>query len=65
MQLKRICYSCDLIDDPELITEYKKYHLAENVRPEITKSIKNAGLRRFAFSTQMISTLYLHCFRKK
>jgi len=44
MQLKRICYACDLIDDLELIEEYKKYHLAENARPEITKSIKDAGV---------------------
>ncbi|MXO04830.1 L-rhamnose mutarotase [Flavobacterium sp. HBTb2-11-1] len=44
MPLKRICYVCDLIDNPELIEEYKKYHLAENARPEITKSIKDAGI---------------------
>lgn len=42
MSVKRLCYSCDLIDNPELITEYKKYH--ESVWPEITKSIKNAGI---------------------
>ncbi|OIV41691.1 L-rhamnose mutarotase [Flavobacterium johnsoniae] len=44
MPFKRICYACDLIDNPELIEEYKKYHLAENARPEITKSIKDAGI---------------------
>ena len=44
MQNKRLCYSCDLKNDPELIAEYKKYHAAGNAWPEITKSIKDAGI---------------------
>jgi len=44
MNTQRYCYSCDLKDDPKLISEYKKYHIQENVWPEITKSIKDAGI---------------------
>lgn len=40
----RHCFSCDLKDDPKLIEEYKNYHAAGNARPEITKSIKDAGI---------------------
>ena len=40
----RLCFSCDLKDDPKLIAEYKKYHAPENAWPEITKSIKDAGI---------------------
>ena len=38
----RLCFACDLKDDPFLIAEYKKYHKA--VWPEILKSIKDAGI---------------------
>ena len=44
MNTQRYCYSCDLKNDPKLISEYKKYHIQENVWPEITKSIKDAGI---------------------
>lgn len=44
MNTKRFCYSCDLKDNPELIAEYKAYHAAGNAWPEITKSIKDAGI---------------------
>ena len=44
MQTKRYCYSCDLKDNPELIAAYKKYHAPGNAWPEITKSIKDAGI---------------------
>jgi len=40
--LKRHCFALDLINDQELISEYKKHH--ENVWPEIVASIKNAGI---------------------
>ena len=42
MKLNRLCYACDLKDDPLLISEYKKYH--ERIWPEIEKSIKDAGV---------------------
>ena len=44
MNTKRYCYSCDLKDDSKLIEEYKNYHKAENAWPEITKSIRDAGV---------------------
>jgi len=34
----------DLVDDPNLIAEYERWHTAENGWPEITKSIKDAGI---------------------
>jgi L-rhamnose mutarotase len=41
-ELKRHCFALDLIDDPKLIAEYKKYH--EKIWPEITTSIKASGI---------------------
>ena len=43
-KLKRHCFSCDLKDNSELIAMYKEYHKTGNVWPEITESIKAAGL---------------------
>jgi len=40
--LKRHCFALDLIDDAQLIAEYKKYH--EQIWPEITASIVNSGI---------------------
>jgi L-rhamnose mutarotase len=40
--MKRYCLTLDLKDDPELIAEYKRHH--EKIWPEITKSIKDAGI---------------------
>ncbi|GJM29483.1 MAG: L-fucose mutarotase [Cyclobacteriaceae bacterium] len=42
--MKRYCLSCDLKDDPALIEEYKRYHEPGNIWPEITRSIKDAGI---------------------
>jgi len=39
---RRYCLTLDLKDDTELIAEYKRYH--ENIWPEITKSIRDAGI---------------------
>lgn len=44
MKTTRFCYSCDLKNDSKLIKEYKQYHAAGNAWPEITKSIKDAGI---------------------
>lgn len=40
--MKKFCLALDLIDDPELIAEYEKYH--QNVWPEIKQSILNSGI---------------------
>jgi len=39
---KRYCLTLDLKNDPKLIAEYKHHH--EKIWPEITKSIKDAGI---------------------
>ena len=44
MKTKRYCFSCDLKNDQKLIEEYKKFHAVGNAWPEITKSIKDAGI---------------------
>jgi len=40
--MRRYCLTLDLKDDPTLIAEYKRYH--QKIWPEITQSIKNAGV---------------------
>ena len=40
--VKRYCLALDLIDDPQLIAEYKRYH--EDVWPEVKESIASAGV---------------------
>lgn len=44
MVLNKICYTCDLIDNKELIEQYINYHSKDNTWPEITKSIKDSGI---------------------
>ncbi|PJJ07779.1 L-rhamnose mutarotase [Flavobacterium sp. 1] len=44
MNSKKICYACDLVDNPELIELYKQYHSQGSAWPEITKSIKDSGI---------------------
>jgi len=43
---RRFCYALDLQDDPELIAEYERYHRAENAWPEITASLRAAGIEQ-------------------
>jgi L-rhamnose mutarotase len=40
---KRYCFTLDLKADPEMIATYKRHH--EKIWPEITESIKAAGVR--------------------
>lgn len=40
--MKKYCLALDLVDDPELIAEYEKYH--QNVWPEIKQSILDSGI---------------------
>ena len=40
--MKRYCFALDLINDPELISDYKKHH--KQIWPEITKSIQSSGI---------------------
>lgn len=41
---QRFCLALDLKDDPALIETYKNYHAPGKVWPEITDSIKSAGI---------------------
>ena len=42
--MKRFCLALDLIDDPDLISEYEHWHKAENAWPEIRESITGSGI---------------------
>ena len=42
MAAQKYCLALDLVDDAELMAEYKEYH--KNIWPEITKSIKDSGI---------------------
>ena len=42
--MKRYCLAVDLVDNPESIKEYEHWHKPENGRPEIMKSITEAGI---------------------
>ena len=42
MAAQRYCLALDLVDNADLIAEYKDYH--KNIWPEITKSIKDSGI---------------------
>ena len=41
---QRFCFACDLKENPELIKLYREYHAPGNAWPEITDSIKSAGV---------------------
>lgn len=40
----RVCLTCDLVNTPELIAEYKKYHSPEHHWVEIADGIKTSGI---------------------
>lgn len=42
--MKRYCLAVDLIDDAALIAEYQQWHTPEKTWPEVTKSIRDAGI---------------------
>jgi L-rhamnose mutarotase len=42
--MKRYCLALDLVDDAESIAAYEYHHKKENRRPEIMKSITDAGI---------------------
>lgn len=44
MKTQKFCLALDLVDDQELIEEYKRFHAEGNAWPEITKSISDAGI---------------------
>jgi len=42
MAAQKYCLALDLVDDAQLMVEYKSYH--QNIWPEIAKSIKDSGI---------------------
>jgi L-rhamnose mutarotase len=42
--MPRYCLALDLVNDEKLIAEYEYLHKPENARPEIKKSIRDAGI---------------------
>ena len=42
--MKKYCLAVDLKDDLDSIKEYEHWHKKENTRPEIMKSITDAGI---------------------
>lgn len=42
--MKKYCLAVDLVDSPELIAEYERWHRKENAWPAITKSIIDSGI---------------------
>ena len=66
---RRYCLTLDLKNDPSLIAEYKRHH--EEVWPEITKSIRDAGvegLEIYLLGTRLVMILEVNesfSFEKK
>ena len=44
MNSQRLCFACDLKDDPSLMKLYKAHHAPGKVWSEIISSIKDAGI---------------------
>lgn len=42
LAMQKFCLALDLVDEPDLIAEYERYH--QKVWPEIIKSIKDSGI---------------------
>jgi L-rhamnose mutarotase len=53
--MRTYCLTLDLINDPELIREYEKYH--QKIWPEIYASIKSSGIEKmqiYRFSNRLV-----------
>ncbi len=51
---RRYCFTLDLKDDPQLISEYKQHH--DNIWPDVIQSMKQAGIldmEIYLFGTRM------------
>jgi L-rhamnose mutarotase len=42
--MKTYCFALDLLDDPDLIAEYKQHHKLENVWPQVLDCIRDEGV---------------------
>ncbi len=43
-QTQRFCLTLDLKSDPDLIREYRRWHMDRNIWPEITEGIREVGI---------------------
>ena len=50
MNTKRLCFACDLKNDPKLIDKYKHYHVLGNGISGTIKAIRDAGIIEMAMS---------------
>ncbi len=56
--MRRFAFALDLVDDPQLIAEYERYHAS--VWPEIEKSILESGVERmeiYRFSNRLFMVM--------
>ena len=44
IKMKRYCLALDLVDEPLMIEEYRRWHKSENGWPEVRKSILDSGI---------------------
>ena len=67
--MKRYCFALDLVDNPVLISEYKKYH--EKIWSEITESLRDSGIENleiYSFSNRLFMIMEVNetfSFEKK
>jgi L-rhamnose mutarotase len=58
--VKTYCLSLDLQNDPDLITEYKKFHEPGTIWPEVVENIKSQGIlseQIFLIGSRMVMVL--------
>ncbi len=58
--MKTYCLALDLKDDPQLIEEYRNYHRAEHIWPEVVEAIKADGVLSeeiYLVGTRMVMVL--------
>ncbi|HEY1922513.1 MAG TPA: L-rhamnose mutarotase [Tepidisphaeraceae bacterium] len=58
--MKRYCLTLDLKDDPALIAEYRRYHGAGQIWPEVSDALRKAGVLSseiYLLGTRMVMVL--------
>lgn len=45
MSGRTLCFALDLVDQPERIAEYERYHQPGNVWPDVLRDIQDQGVR--------------------
>ncbi len=58
--MKELVLTCNLLDDPEIIEKYIKYHSADHVWPQVNEAAKKAGfisIRIYLRDTRLVMIL--------